>query len=482
MNQNRIKILNKLEKVNSKSVVYVMSRDQRSENNFALWYALETANALELPTIVIFNLYKSVKNRTINHYNWMLTGLKEVSENLKKYNIKFYITEHKTPKQLAELIESEFNPYSILFDFSPLKGPIAFKEKFVEHSKSTCVVVDTHNIIPIWMASLKEEYGAYTLRPKIKKILKDYFEPASLKESKYTFDEKVSKDFLINVNIEDLLTSVIGDKVNSYNPIVKSGESAAKKELKHFIEDKLIDYANTRNNPNFDSQSNLSAYLHFGQLSSLTAAIEVLNYCYKQGVEPNFGFKEQVKDFDVLTDRHKLRLGAEAFLEELIVRKELADNYCYYNKNYDSLKGVKDWARKTLAEHTNNERENIYSLKELEYAKTNDEAWNAAQNQLIKTGKIHGYMRMYWAKRLLEWTNTPDDAVAYLIYLNDKYHLDGYDPNGYVGILWSIGGLHDRVWFERPIFGQIRYMNSNGLARKFDLKKYTEKWNQTPLK
>lgn len=478
MNQQRIRILNNNREGISHSVVYVMSRDQRVEDNFALLYAQETAEKLNLPLIVIFNLYQSVRNRTINHYEWMLTGLEEVRDSFKKLNIDFYITVNKSPEELARQIDKILIPNSVFFDFSPLKGPRYFKERFVAETDSTCVLVDTHNIVPVWVTSNKEEFGAYTIRPKIKRLLKDYLEePKPLKKAKLKLDTTLPKDFILNFELSDLLKEIKGESIKNYTPVVEPGTRSAHLVLKNFISNKLINYYSLRNNPNFDAQSDLSAYLHFGNISSLRIALEVLNHCHKAGVKVEFGFKEEVKDFDKLTDKQKLKLSAEAFLEELIVRKELADNFCYYNYNYDSFNGIKQWARTTLSNHLQDTRDHIYSLKELKESLTSDPAWNAAQNQLIKTGKIHGYMRMYWAKRILEWTKTPVEAIEYLVYLNDKYSLDGYDANGYAGILWSVGGLHDRAWFDRPIFGQIRYMNSNGLAKKFDIKKYINEWS-----
>jgi len=169
--------------------------------------------------------------------------------------------------------------------------------------------------------------------------------------------------------------------------------------------------------------------------------------------------------------------GVNALLEEMVVRKELADNFCFYEKNYLSLTAGPDWAQKSLASHSLDIREYAYSRDQLENAQTHDLSWNAAQNQMRKSGKMHGYMRMYWAKKILEWSETPETALAHCIYLNDTYSIDGGDPNGYVGILWSIAGLHDRPWFDRPIFGLVRYMNEGGLMRKYDVAAYQKQWN-----
>ena len=165
-------------------------------------------------------------------------------------------------------------------------------------------------------------------------------------------------------------------------------------------------------------------------------------------------------------------IESKGFLEQLIVRKELADNFCYFNKSYDSYDGFPSWAKKSLDSHRNDEREYLYSISELEESNIHDNLWNAAQKQMVKTGKMHTYMRMYWAKKILEWSPTPEDALQNAIDLNDKYELDGRDPNGYTGIAWSIGGVHDRPWFDRPIFGQVRYMSYGGCKNKFDINSY----------
>jgi deoxyribodipyrimidine photo-lyase len=212
-----------------------------------------------------------------------------------------------------------------------------------------------------------------------------------------------------------------------------------------------------RNNPTRDAQSNLSPYLHFGQISAQRVALEVLKYLSlppfaREGTEGG--------------------ISHAAFLEELIIRRELSDNFCFYNRDYDNFEGFPDWAKKTLNKHRKDRRDYIYTVKQFEHAKTHDDLWNAAQMEMAKRGKMHGYMRMYWAKKILEWTESPEKAMEVAIYLNDQYELDGRDPNGYAGIAWSIGGVHDRAWNERPIFGKIRYMSYNGCKAKFDIKQY----------
>ena len=223
-------------------------------------------------------------------------------------------------------------------------------------------------------------------------------------------------------------------------------EENGNKILKSFINDRFDSSGELRNNPNKDNLSNLSPYIHFGQISAQNIAIKINEM-------------EQSE-------------GRDAFLEQLIVRRELAENFCYYNNDYDSFNGFHDWAKKTLNEHREDERDYIYSPSEFENAKTHDDLWNAAQYEMVDKGKMHGFMRMYWAKKILEWTPNPETALQIAIDLNDKYELDGRDPNGYTGIAWSIGGIHDRPWFERPIFGKVRYMNYNGCKRKFNVNNY----------
>jgi deoxyribodipyrimidine photo-lyase len=226
------------------------------------------------------------------------------------------------------------------------------------------------------------------------------------------------------------------------------------RNLDSFAANGLVGYSEKRNNPLAKGQSNLSPYIHYGQISAQRIAIEV-----SKAVAPQH--------------------DKSAFLEELIIRRELSDNFCFYNPNYDSTTGFHTWAIETHRIHAKDERAFLYSKDQLEQAKTHDPLWNAAQNEMVNTGKMHGYMRMYWAKKILEWTKTPEQAMEIAVFLNDKYSLDGRDPNGYAGIAWSIGGTHDRAWVERPIFGKIRYMNYNGCKRKFDVNGYIERFSKS---
>jgi deoxyribodipyrimidine photo-lyase len=340
----------------------------------------------------------------------------------------------------------------LVTDFNPLRIKQQWKKQVNENIKIPFYEVDAHNIVPCWIASPKQEYGAYTIRPKIKKLLPEFLDEfPKVKKQKAPSPNSLPKETPTeqegNLKCDELRKSLKIDLSVKEVDWIKSGEKAAINMLQNFITEKLHRYDSERNDPNSDSVSDLSPYLHFGQISSQRIALEV--------------YKSDCSDD-----------SKEAFLEELIIRKELSDNFCFYNENYDSINSFPDWAKKTLNAHADDPREYLYSLKEFEEAKTHDDLWNAAQLQMVNTGKMHGYMRMYWCKKIYEWTRSAEEAMKFSIYLNDKYELDGRDPNGYTGIAWSIGGVHDRAWFERDVFGKIRYMNYNGCKSKFDVAQY----------
>ncbi|MBK7105172.1 MAG: deoxyribodipyrimidine photo-lyase [Ignavibacteriae bacterium] len=445
MNINRIRCLKNCELGNG-PIVYWMQREQRVNDNWALIYAYEKAKEKNEKLIIVFNLVTEFLQATYRQYYFMIEGLKEVEKNLAKLNISFYITTGKPEEEIPTFIATH-NAGLLITDFNPLKIINNWKDKVAKNISIPFYEVDAHNIIPVWKASNKLEFAAYTIRPKIKYLLPEYLDefPKLVKFSKNNFIQnkidwdKLYKSLKINFDVKP---------VEKFIP----GENSANNILQNFIDSKLQNYNEDRNDPNKDGLSNISPYLHFGQISAQRIAL-ILN------------------SFD------QNNISVSSYLEELIVRRELADNFCFYNKNYDNFDGFHDWAKLTLNEHRNDKREFIYTLEEFEFAKTHDELWNSAQREMLTAGKMHGYMRMYWAKKILEWAKSPEEALAFGIYLNDKYELDGRDPNGYVGLAWSIGGVHDRAWNERNVFGKIRYMNFNGCKRKFDVKSYIEKFS-----
>jgi deoxyribodipyrimidine photo-lyase len=305
--------------------------------------------------------------------------------------------------------------------------------------------VETDVVVPVEETSIKEEYAAATIRSKIKRKLDAFLVP--LKEHEPIIDS-LSLDF-DSFDIEDVEKAISKlridrsvKRVNAFHGGTKEGKS----HLEIFLESKLDRFPELRNDPTLDYLSHMSPYLHFGQISPLYIALKV----------------------------SKTRsLGVEAFLEELIIRRELSMNFVFYNEKYDSLEAIPDWAKKTLRTHQKDRRPYLYSPKELENAGTHDPYWNAAQKEMVIKGKMHGYMRMYWGKKILEWSKTPEEAFKTALYLNNKYELDGRDPNGFTGVAWCFG-KHDRPWGERAIFGNVRYMNDKGLKRKFDADKYVK--------
>ena len=230
------------------------------------------------------------------------------------------------------------------------------------------------------------------------------------------------------------------------------GPKAAKACLRRFVSRRLATYDTARNDPNAEGQSDLSPYLHFGQISAQRVALTV-----------------EAAD---APDEAKA-----TFLEELIVRRGLSDNFCLYNPNYDNPKGFANWARLALSAHAGDTLEYLYNAAQFEAAETHDPLWNAAQLEMVVGGKMHGHMRMYWGKKILEWTPSVDAAMEIALHLNNKYELDGRDPNGYAGVAWCIGGVHDRAWPSHNVYGKIRYMNANGCRRKFDVDAYIQRVN-----
>lgn len=441
----RICLLSKNNTFQKGSIAYWMSRDQRTADNWALLYAQQIAFEIQQPLHVVFCLIPSFLGAQPSQYDFMLQGLQEIETTLKKLHIYFEIIFENPVKGIPLYIERN-NISCLVTDFSPLIISRQWKEKIRKSIKIPFFEVDAHNIVPCFFASDKQEYSAYTFRKKMQKLIPHFLtEFPKLRKDIYT-DKKNKK-----INWPDIYTFLKIDQNKKYYNVFKSGEKAAKKLLHDFIKKRLYLYEQNRNDPTKDAQSNLSPYLHFGQLSAQRVAFEI------KKLKPNE--------------------NTHAFLEELIIRKELSDNFCFYNKKYTSIDCFPLWAKKTLKKHVKDKRKYIYTLREFEQSKTHDAVWNAAQKEMVLTGKMHGFMRMYWAKKILEWTKSPKEALKIAIYLNDSYSLDGRDPNGYVGILWSLGGLHDRAFKERPIFGKIRYMSYEGCERKFDVDLYISKIN-----
>lgn len=421
-------------------VVYWMQRDMRAHHNWALIYAQEKAQALKVPLIVVFALDDRSSFTRTPHFSFMMQGLYEVRDTLAPLAIPLCILKGDPKVSILAFLQ-EVKAGMLVCDFTPLRYARTWKDAVALYCDVRFDEVDAHNIVPCWVASHKEEFAAYTFRPKIRAHYRAYSGPVP-RTKKHPY-----------VHTKSLPSGGVIPSASSVFDRVTPGAKAGDRALSSFLTHRLSAYDAKRNDPTEDGQSGLSPYIHFGHLSAQQIAHKV-ETCNATSADK------------------------KAFLEELVVRKELSDNFCFYQPAYDRYEGLRSWAKDTLEAHLHDVREFVYSEEEFEHALTHDPLWNAAQTQMVQTGTMHGYMRMYWAKKILEWTQNPHDAIAIAITLNDTYSLDGRDPNGYAGILWSIGGLHDRAWFERPIFGKIRYMNYNGCARKFDVKRYIEMFSR----
>lgn len=443
-----------INRLNSKSllqgpVVYWMNRDQRVQDNRALIKAQQLALELEKPLLIVFCLADSYLGARSMHYQFMCAGLRKVAASLRLLNIPFVLIKGNPSQQVADFLTG-MQPGVVVTDFSPLRLPRHWKEQVAARLSCSMLEVDAHNIVPCRVASDKQEFAAYTLRPKIQRLLPMWLLPlpninrhpfsVTPHQAAYILERGAPSDEVLSAASSDTWPS---------------GEDAANIQLVDFIENNIQQY-DKRNDPNADATSGLSPYLHFGQIYAGRIALAI---------------QDAQKEGDVSHD------NAADYLEQLIVRKELSDNFCLYQAGYDQTSGFHPWATKTLDEHRADIRTWHYDQIRLENASTHDPLWNAAQKQMMRTGIMHGYMRMYWAKKILEWSESPEEAMASAIYLNDTCSLDGRDPNGYTGIAWSIGGVHDRAWGERPVFGKIRYMSYDGCKRKFDIAQYIKNNN-----
>ena len=440
INPQRIKNLTESSSMKDGPVLYWMQRDKRVNDNWALLYAQKLAIEFNVPLIVCFHYFGKFSNSNLRQYHFLFQGLQETHQLLKSLNIELFLIKGTVKNNLIKFIQSA-NISTIVTDFSPLRN---YRKRIKILSNSTKIPiyqVDAHNIVPVWVSSQKQEWAAYTLRPKIIKLLEEYLVefPKIIKHP--IRSSLIAPDIVLNDVLNELKIDHTIKQIGNIVP----GELMALKILKKFMAQPINDYSQFSNNPNYDVLTNLSPYLHYGQISAQRVALEL-------------------KKIDQIENK--------SVLEQVIIRRELAENFCYYNKNYDSFNGFPVWAKETLQDHWKDKREYLYNIEHFESADTHDPLWNASQIQMLKLGKIHSYMRMYWAKKILDWTTNPEDALQIAIDLNDKYELDGRDPNGYTGIAWSIGGVHDRAWFERPIYGKIRYMSYNGCKSKFDIDLY----------
>jgi len=443
---SRVKNLNQKTQRNGEFVLYWMQSSQRVQENWALTHAIETANSLDLPLVVYFGLTAEFPEANYRHYWFMLEGLREVHDELEELGIKFLVRATSPAEGVVALSE---RAACVVVDRGYLRLNREWYQYAAEHMGVPLIQVEDNVVVPVEEASDKEEYAAATIRPKLYRKIGDFLElPPQVKLKKSSLQLKLDSVSLDNPDkiLEQLK---INPTVNK-SPIFRGGTSDAKQHLKDFLKNNVWTYTNRGTTPDNDCASQLSPYLHFGQISPI--------YIGKQTLEATKS-----------TVRHR-------FLEELIVRRELAVNFIYYNKNYDSFACLPEWAKKTLEAHGADPRPYLYTRAQLETAQTDDPYWNAAQNEMVSAGKMNGYMRMYWGKKIIEWTKSPAEAFEVALYLNNRYELDGRDPNGYTGVAWCFG-KHDHPWAERAVFGKVRYMNAAGLERKFKMVSYRARVN-----
>ena len=427
-------------------VLYWMQSSQRAEQNHALEYAVQQANDLGQRLLVVFGLTDDYPEANLRHYAFMLEGLKDAREILKKRGIKMVVRKG-SPDEVA--IDAGKNASLIVTDRGYMRLQKGWREKVARDAGCLVTQVESDVVVPVELASGKQEHAARTLRPRIGEYLEDFL--VALTPTKVEKQStNMRADGLDLSDIHNVLDGMDLDRsVGTLSHLYKGGTSEAKKTFRRFLKNSFHGYDENRNQPQTDDVSHMSKYLHFGHISPIWLALEARKS--KAG-----------KD------------NVESFIEELVVRRELSMNFVFYNDDYDSFSNLPGWAKETLREHKEDEREYTYTGKQLENAETHDEYWNAAMREMVYTGYMHNYMRMYWGKKILEWSNTPEHAYRTTLYLNNKYFLDGRDPNSFANVAW-IFGQHDRGWTEREVFGKVRYMSAGGLERKTKPEQYVEK-------
>jgi len=443
----RIQALNGRSIQKGRYVLYWMQQAQRAEYNHALEYAIQQADALGQGVLVGFGLMDDYPEANVRHYTFMLEGLQETQAALAKQGIKMVVRKG-SPAEIASALGREAS--LIVCDRGYLRHQKAWRTQVARAAACAVVQVESDVVVPVALVSNKAEYAARTIRPRIHRHLDDYlvpFLPGRVKKESLGLDI----DSLNLKDMDTLLDPVSLDRgITPVTSFFKGGTTQARVGFEAFIQTQFHRYVRNRNQPQTDDVSRMSPYLHFGQISPLYLALRVK------------------------AEGERLMEAQETYLEELIIRRELAMNFAHYNPTYDSFACLPQWARTSLKQHQEDPRQSIYTRRQLENAQTHDPYWNAAMQEMKITGFMHNYMRMYWGKKILEWSRTPAHAFRTTLAINNTYFLDGRDPNSYAGVAW-IFGMHDRAWFERPIFGKVRYMAASGLERKCDIQGYVDK-------
>ncbi|MCF7949209.1 MAG: deoxyribodipyrimidine photo-lyase [Spirochaetia bacterium] len=473
----RIQTLNNAPLNSGSYVLYWMQQSARSHYNHALELAVEKANSLKLPLLVLFVLTDNYPEANLRHYRFLLEGLENTRRRLAERGIRLLLLQGEP---LACVPEVARQAALLVCDRGYLRHQRQWRAEIARRAACLCLQVESDVVVPVEAAYPKQAYTAGILRPKLHARLEGFLielAETPLDRPSLGIELDVSTFKCKFVSQDRDLRSLEGDlKVDqTVGPVewIEGGTTAALQRLEEFLAGKIDRFHQLRNDPSRNYLSHLSPYLHFGQISPLYIALQVRAAAGGTGGSTD-NRKGSEAGGGTADETPALGEGSAAFLEELIVRRELAMNFAYYNPNYDNYDCLPNWAQTTLAAHEVDRRDYLYSLPQLEAAETHDPYWNAAQKEMGVYGKMHGYMRMYWGKKILEWSPTPRKAFERALYLNNKYSLDGRDANGYAGVGWCFG-LHDRAWPERPVFGKTRYMNANGLKRKFNMEGYVQK-------
>jgi deoxyribodipyrimidine photo-lyase len=423
-------------------IVYWMQRAQRALDNPALEVAVKLGNELRKPVVIFFAPVPFYPHANARHYSFLAEGIPEIAEAAARRDVGFVLRTY--PEHSLLRFCDEVRAAIVVGDENPLREPGQWRERVARQIRAPLWTVDADVIVPSKLL-LREQYAARTIRPRIHKLLPEFLVRQGNPKARVPW---VAPRKLAALSLgADFTAEWKLDRSVERVACWRGGTRQGMKMLRAFVRRKLASYPELRNRPEQDGTSRLSPYLHFGHISPLTVALAV-----KNAQAP-----ARAKD---------------AFLDQLIVQRELAVNFVRFNPSYDAPESLEPWAGRSFAEHAGDHRPFVYNDEQLENAETHDPLWNAAQKQMVLTGWMHNYMRMYWAKKILEWSPSVAAAMKRAIWLNDKYQLDGRDPDGYAGIAWAILGKHDRAWSERPIFGKVRYMSMESTGRKFDSKKY----------
>jgi deoxyribodipyrimidine photo-lyase len=455
INERVVQLNDAIPNAKARYVLYWMQMYKRTTHNHALTFAIRKANELKLPLVVYEGLKYYYPWASDRMHTFILEGVEDRRVEFECVGARYIFYLQKdgaSPKNTVAQLARE--AACIVTDDYPCFIIPEHNRRIAKRAGIAVYAVDSNGIVP--MAKFeKEEYAAYTIRPKINKLVPDYLKP--YKEDLLDVDGVRLEVDCPETEVTDAAIARLVSECDIDHSVPPSkkyhgGTIDAHIRLKKFVDEILPEYETARNKPDRDGSSRLSAYLHFGFISPLEIALAV-------------------------RDAHAPQGAKDAYLEELIVRRELSFNFTLRNSNYDSLAALPSWVQKTMREHIDDERQVTYSLEQLENGETHDELWNAAQREMVVTGEMHNYVRMLWGKNVIAWSPTYEIAFETLVHLNNKYCLDGRDPNSYAGILWCFG-KHDRPWMERPVFGTMRYMTSGSTGKKFNSKKYIE-WTKT---